>query len=92
MEFGAYESNPMYGGNLIGRGVLICDPVHEPLSVMPDEDYEREGFAWLAAHIQVLPAAAYSQGWAPCTRAKFEEWRATSDVLYTVRFRISEIT
>jgi len=32
------RATPCTAGNLIGRGVLICDPVHEPLSVMPDED------------------------------------------------------
>jgi len=92
MEFGAYDRNPMYGGQVIGRGVCTVDPVREPVSAMPDSDYERQGFAWLYAHPETIPKTDRAQSWYPCTRAKFDEWRATGQVLYVVRYRILEVT
>jgi len=44
----AYDNSPRHGGRQIATLRLTADPVKESTRLAPEEDYEAEGFAYLA--------------------------------------------
>ncbi len=91
MTFKAYNRSPRFGGVQIGAGRLTYDAMFQPLIMMPDEDYLREGFVWLKAHPQALPKSARKQCWGNCTWDSVLDWRNSGGLLYVVRFEITKI-
>lgn len=93
----AYDRSPRNGGKKVAQ--LIVESVkREPLSEMPDSDYEAEGFAWLAEHgvelgdvWGVVPARQYPSlsklAGAP-SREYFELAKCSQAALWVVRFRV----
>jgi hypothetical protein len=47
---GAYDVDPQRGGSHLATLRLTQDAVLEPVSQIPDSDYEAEGFAYFAEH------------------------------------------
>ncbi len=84
---GALDKLWRAGGNAIGSIRLTCAPYKESESLMPDSDYEAEGFAFLDEHPELKP---------PCwrdvdLRKKFEMDRALGEELWVVRFEIVKV-
>jgi hypothetical protein len=65
-------------------GVLeISEPVvYEPIALMPDEDYEREGLAFMGEH---------GVGLTPGDILDFEGWRQSGKSYWVVSFEILEV-
>lgn len=71
----------------IGKLRVTLDPVFEPLSWMPDSDFEDEGFAYFEEHPEFIPnPCGPLGGW-----TAFQEWRASGESLWVVRFEPLEI-
>lgn len=92
-EFKAYDRLPRASGKPIGIGRITESVVREPLSQMPATDYEAEGFAFLAAHPELLPELAHRDAWfrEGCSRQAFEAYKNNPESLYVVRFEVIEI-
>ena len=70
---------------------LTDDPRLEPDLDAPDSDYEAEGFAYLAEHIDELPKAARGQVRMTLSRSAFDEWRRAGGFSWVIRFELTEI-
>ncbi len=80
----AYDRSPRNGGKRVAT-IRITSITREPMSAMPDGDYEAEGFAYLEAH-GIGSAAGHDT-----SRRGFEEWRQAGTDAYVVRFELVEI-
>lgn len=80
----AYDHSPRIGGKCVGL-IRVVSVKFEPIALMPDSDYEAEGFAYMAAHNLRLVC----DGLIP-TRDYFEWWRNTGESFWTVRFELVE--
>lgn len=68
---------------------LTGDPVLEPLSAMPDADYDAEGWRWLHDHPEALRShriTADDFSW-----EAFERWRARPGQCWVVRFEVLKV-
>lgn len=94
VEFVALNKDRRYGGVEIGRGRITSPVMLEPLAIMPDSDYDGEGFRFFAEHPELLPPAALKRGWSAgaCSRESFNAWRSSGESLYVVRFNILSVT
>lgn len=82
----AWDRSPRVHGQRFGTIRLTADPVLEPLSAMPDSDYEAEGFAWLHEH----QAPAWPGHFPDWSFAAFTEWRQSGAEMWVVRFELVE--
>lgn len=80
----AYDRSPRAGGRKVAA-VRVRSVTEEPIALMPDADYEAEGFAWL--HAQGIAPPRWS-GFPDFSRATFETWRASGAVVHVVRFEL----
>jgi len=80
----AYDRSPRNGGRKVGT-VRVLSLRRELIGLMPDSDYEAEGFAWLHANGVTPPP---SSGFPDFSRATFDAWRASGALLYVVRFEL----
>lgn len=86
----AYDRSPRNGGRKVAE-VRIADsflPLRYPIALMPDADYEAEGFSWLHAHGHVPPRSAPFRDF---SRASFDAWRASGVELFVVRFELVRV-
>jgi hypothetical protein len=90
-ELFAFDRSPRFRGRPIAKIRLTADPVLEADALATDEDYEGEGFAYLAEHRELLPKAAHKQPWGACTREAFEAWRQSGETFWVVRFEVVEV-
>ena len=74
----AYDRQPRYRGKQIETIILTCDPYLETTDLMPDSDYEAEGFAYLEEQGMLF------RGIEP--RAYWEQWKAAKMPMWVVRF------
>lgn len=80
----AYDRQPRFGGKQIGVIRLTRKPYRESEAVMPDSDYEAEGFAYLDEHPYHKP-----KQWREVNlKEKFERDRKIGAVCWVVRFEI----
>lgn len=83
-----YNTSPRVGGTWIAvvklKGIAV-----EPISAMPDSDYEAEGFAWLHARGQRPPKSAPFPDF---SRGSFDAWRASGATVTVVRFKLVHLT
>jgi len=82
------DHNYRVGGQPIVLILLTAEPSWEPLSTMPDEDYEREGFAWLYEHPAALPAKMTRED---VSWAAFNRWRSSPECTWVVDFEVVEV-
>lgn len=84
----AYNKSPRIKGQRVGIIKLIDDPVFELLSLMPDSDFEAEGFAFLSQNPHLLPKTMpYDVFW-----EGFCAWRDSGGSMWIVRFEVLEVT
>lgn len=75
------------GGRRIGLIRLTCDPYKESESLMPDSDYEAEGYAFLDEHPEFKPVQWHDVN----LREKFEQDRCLGLEVWVVRFEILSV-
>lgn len=78
----AYDRSPRFKGKQIATIRLIMAPYLEPISDMPDSDYEAEGFAYLATNRHLLPKSMPYD----VSREGFDTWRKSGERLWVIRF------
>ena len=65
-DVAAYDRNPRHGGRQVATIRLTADPYRESTAKVPPEDYEGEGFAFLAEQgkkVDGLPPAVLWKAW-----------------------------
>ena len=90
----AYDRSPRIGGRQVAVIRLTQAPRREPLTEMPDADWEGEGFAYLYEHPGQLPKTLWG---APCRRESFSResfslHQRRADWMWTVRFELLGLT
>ena len=86
----AYNRQPRHRGEQIAT-IRIVSVAKEPLSTMPDSDYEGEGFAFLAANPHLLPKSGdFSDPWM-VSRERFAQSQRASACMWVVRFELVEV-
>jgi hypothetical protein len=75
------------GAHPIAEIVLTDDPKLEPITLMPDSDYEAEGFAWLHEH----PESWTTDKFGTFSWVDFMIWRNSAALFWVVRFAIVEL-
>ena len=78
----AYDKSPRFGGKRIALIKLGQAPYFEPVSDMPDDDYEAEGFAYLNANRHLLPKSMPYD----VSKMGFNAWRKSGEHMWVVRF------
>lgn len=86
----AWDKSPRYGGKKVGTIRLTADPSYEAMRSMPDDDYEREGFAYLDEHPELTSKASRSH-FGSFSREAFDRWRNAGGAAYVVRFELVEV-
>lgn len=77
----AYDKLPIHGGRRVAI-IKITGIKHEHISEMPDEDYEKEGFAYMEEQGLTI--------WGKKIREAFEEWRKDDDYYWVIDFELVE--
>lgn len=87
-----YARLPRRGGRPLALAEITAAPVREPLSAMPDSDYEASGWKWLYEHPEVFQGifgrAVSRHDFSP---QAYNAWRKRQGQLWTVRFRLVAI-
>lgn len=80
----AWDKSPRFKGKRIGT-VLVTSITKEPTRTIPDEDWEAEGFAYMADHgLSVGPNLSCEQLW--------RAWRQHPTLeTYVIRFEIVDV-
>ena len=73
----AYDKIPIAGGKQIGLAKAVAIK-YEDVSLMPDEDYEKEGFAYMEEKGLTI--------WGEQPRYAFDEWRRTGGMYWVLDF------
>jgi hypothetical protein len=88
-EVAAYDRVGNSGGRQVACIRLTDAPVHQRFCDIPDEDYEREGWAWLHAHADLLPGYIKASDF---SRESFEKWRSRPGGIWVVRYELVGLT
>ena len=86
-EVQAWDRSPRFHGKHVADVRLTARPVLEPISAMPNSDYEAEGFAWLAVH----PEAINTKRFGCFTWADFLVWRGSGVDYWVIRFEVLRV-
>jgi hypothetical protein len=78
----AYDKSPRFRGKKVGV-IRITGLKKEDIALMPDADYEREGFAYFAEQGLEI--------WRKPPRRAFDDWRAQGGTYWVVDFEIEEL-
>ena len=82
-----YDKQARFGGKKIGTMCLTQKPYKESEALMPDEDYEAEGFAYLDEHPEEKP-----KQWRNVNlHEKFEDDRNWGEICWVIRFEILSV-
>lgn len=84
----AWDKLPRAHGKRIGTIRVTVKPYLEHLSLMPDSDYENEGFAFFSEFPEALPKHSGPMG---VSFEAFNQWRQQDETLWVVRFVIEEL-
>jgi len=76
----AYDRSPRFKGKWVATVQLVADPVLESTALMPDSDFESEGFAWMEENGHRL--------WGRTPREHWDLWRQEPNTMWVVRFRL----
>ncbi len=74
-----YDRQPRFGGKPIGK-IKIVGIGKEPISEMPDTDFEKEGFAYMEENGLKI--------WGKPPRVAFHDWRQEGGEYWVVEFHI----
>jgi hypothetical protein len=78
----AYDKSPRAKGQKVGEILIAQDPYLEATGLMPDDDFEGEGFAYLGQHYPALGM----------NRQAFEVWKLRDETVWVVRFVLISTT
>lgn len=82
----AWDKSPRFGGKPVAT-IQIISVTHEPMRMMPDSDYEAEGFAYLHATSDGAPNHMKID----TSPAGFDQWRQSGGNKYVVRFKLLDV-
>lgn len=96
----AWDRSPRFGGKAIAFLRLTAPVEAQPLSEMPDSDYEAEGFAWYCDHpreisenlrkfLNLQPGRYPDRHWFRWFR--FNGFSGVKNTLYVVRFEVDRL-
>jgi len=88
----AYDKSARVGGKKVGVIRLVGDPFYSPL--MPDDDYEAEGLAWMEEQGLMVPVTDIkSKKKLPMHPRRFwVAWKLQNYPLWVVRFELVNIS
>lgn len=89
MKCWAYDRSPRVGGHAVAVIRLIADPKFEAMVLVPDSDFEGEGFAWMAMHDPAGGRALGGEFFLRDPRGWFDWWRCTGGMRWTIRFEVT---
>lgn len=83
----AYNRNPRNGGHQVATIRLTQDPYQEPFALLPDSDWEGEGFAYL----EEVGAKHWQDGASP--REIWDSWKNgdPNEAWWVIRFELVEV-
>jgi len=89
----AYDRSPRAHGRHVATIQLTQAPTWEALGMMPDSDYEAEGFAWFERHPEELRKLEQRGIYLPVPFARFKKWRQENGACHewVVRFKLLEV-
>ena len=82
----AWDKSPRFHGKDVATIRLLETPYLESTLLMPDSDYEAEGFKFLEENPELV-----SKKLGPINRDFFEKWRKADELLYVVRLELVEV-
>ena len=90
---GAYNRSPRVHGWRVAVIRLTEQPRPEPLSAMPDSDYEGEGFGWMQAHPSSTPKTLWGEPFdaTSLSRERFARWQQSGETMWVVRFELVQV-
>lgn len=77
-----YDKQPRFGGKRVAI-IRITGKKYEPVSMMPDSDYEKEGFKFMAENGLKI--------WDKHPKKAFREWREENGCHYIIDFELVKI-
>lgn len=77
----------LYGGQALGIGKMTADPFKQSTRVMPEADYDNEGFAFLD---QIYNSIETETDVSPLYSA-FIKWQEANQIMTVVPFEIKEV-
>lgn len=83
MHLLAVDKRLEWGGMQLGVIELTHDPYREHVSLMPEEDFAGEGFAWLEEHPELKPKKFQGM----MMRDQWNRWRYSDSTETVIRFR-----
>jgi hypothetical protein len=82
----AYDRQPRFKGRKVAV-IRILSVTKEPNYLIPDSDYEAEGFAWARENGAPHDAIADLHEW-----DGFCDWRNNGETMWVIRFELLEVT
>ncbi len=87
----AYDRQPRFKGKKIALIQLQTDPILMANEDMPDEDYEAEGFGYLAEHPELIPKSFQIRP-GETMLDRFNLWRyGDTGLMWVLRFKLLEV-
>ena len=86
----AYDRQPRYGGKRIAVIQLTHVPIYQLDADMQDADFEGEGFAFMAEHPELIPAAFKMQPHETMLD-RFNLWRESGGSSWVIRFKLVQV-
>lgn len=83
-----WDKLPRCLGKQVAWVRITTAPYFEAMSLMPDSDYEAEGYAYFQENPHLLPARPGLMG---TSWAEFEAWRRSPDSMWVVRLKLEEV-
>ncbi|EIE02421.1 hypothetical protein [Leptospira licerasiae] len=86
-EIQGWNKSPRFQGKRVGIIRLIEKPYKESTLIMPDEDYEKEGFGYLDRNPDLKTGPYRGKD----LKKIFNEWKQSAVSLWVVRFEYLEV-
>jgi hypothetical protein len=89
----AFDRSPRIHGRRIGVVRLTEQPRREPLAMMPDTDYQAEGFEWMTRHPDTWPKSLWGEPFEPgcLTPEWFARCQSEDRSDWVIRFELVEL-
>ncbi|MBW2090656.1 MAG: hypothetical protein JRI34_00835 [Deltaproteobacteria bacterium] len=87
----AYNRSPRHGGKKVASIRLTANPIKIPIKIMPDEDFEKEGFAYFLENPDQIPRRGLLNYGIRDPWRVFRIWRAAGGDYWIVDFEMVEV-